>query len=461
MYENKIPRENIQSATDITSFDKANKVSPTFCAAKWYMVTMHLAQGETHSCYHPWTHKIPLEELKTNHSAIHNTEYKKSQRKLMLNGERPKECQYCWNMEDLGHISDRIIRNDERWTKFDIPVHQKMTGDENVYPRHVEVSFSTTCNLRCSYCNPNVSSKWLEEVQRYGGYNTSTQFNNFALKGQPLPYIKESEYNPYTEAFWKYLPEMYPHLYVLRVTGGEPLLSKHTFKLLDYVKENKNDNLEVVINSNLCVEDVLIDRMLDKAVEITNAKVIKNFKMFLSIDATGKQAEYGRDGLDWNQFKNNVYKYLNTVPNCRIGFTVTFNVFSVPDFPNLIKFFHELRKEFHPQKKIVTYDNPYLRYPPHQCVNILPDHFESYLIETEEYMEQYKNEKDGFTQLEIDKVKRLRAFMKHKDSIEPGKLDVYRKDFAIFVDEHDRRRNTNFLEAFPEYKDFYEMCKKL
>jgi len=49
-YESKIPRENIAAATNIQSYDTAQQVSPTFCAAKWYMVTMHLAQGETHSC---------------------------------------------------------------------------------------------------------------------------------------------------------------------------------------------------------------------------------------------------------------------------------------------------------------------------------------------------------------------------------------------------------------------------
>ena len=78
-----------------------DKVSPTFCLAKWTMTTIHLQQGETHSCYHPWTHKIPLKEIKENPSALHNTKYKKEQRRLMLDGKRPAECQYCWNIEDL------------------------------------------------------------------------------------------------------------------------------------------------------------------------------------------------------------------------------------------------------------------------------------------------------------------------------------------------------------------------
>jgi hypothetical protein len=87
----------------------------------------------------------------------------------------------------------------------------------------------------------------------------------------------------------------------------------------------------------------------------------------------------------------------------------------------------------------------------------LPDHYVSYLKQAEEYMTETLTKPNGFTQLEIDKVKRLQAFMLHKED----NTDTYRKDFAIFVDEHDRRRGTNFLETFPEYKEFYEICKAL
>ena len=60
-----------------------DKVSPTFCLAKWHHVTIYLQTGETHSCYHPAPHKIPLEELKRNPSALHNTQFKKRKRPNM------------------------------------------------------------------------------------------------------------------------------------------------------------------------------------------------------------------------------------------------------------------------------------------------------------------------------------------------------------------------------------------
>ena len=43
-----------------------DNVGKGMCLAKWTQVTMHLHNGTTHSCHHPTTHKVPLEELKTS-----------------------------------------------------------------------------------------------------------------------------------------------------------------------------------------------------------------------------------------------------------------------------------------------------------------------------------------------------------------------------------------------------------
>ncbi len=96
---------------------RLEKVSPTFCLAKWLQVTLHLQHGHTHSCHHPIKHKIPLKELLNNDSALHNTLYKKIMRKQMLQGEAPSECRYCWSMENgkVDSFSDRIVKSSDSW----------------------------------------------------------------------------------------------------------------------------------------------------------------------------------------------------------------------------------------------------------------------------------------------------------------------------------------------------------
>ena len=57
------------------TYNTINSISPSFCVAKWKQVTMHLQNGHTHSCHHPNTHVVPLEEIRRNPTALHNTEF--------------------------------------------------------------------------------------------------------------------------------------------------------------------------------------------------------------------------------------------------------------------------------------------------------------------------------------------------------------------------------------------------
>ena len=60
---------------------------------------------------------------------------------------------------------------------------------EDYNPKYVEVSFSNTCNFKCSYCGPQYSSKWVEEINQFGPYKTSTRFNDIELSFFPLSII--------------------------------------------------------------------------------------------------------------------------------------------------------------------------------------------------------------------------------------------------------------------------------
>ena len=86
-----------------------------------------------------------------------------------------------------------------------------------------------------------------------------------------MPY-KKADHNPYIEAFWKWWPDLYKDLHTFRITGGEPLLSPDTFKVLEYIQENweQNPNLSLAINTNLAVPQKLMDRMIDICEDLVN-----------------------------------------------------------------------------------------------------------------------------------------------------------------------------------------------
>lgn len=461
---------------DLEQFrNKLNKISPTMCFAKWKQVTLHLHNGFTHSCHHPTAHKIPLNELEQDVSALHNTEFKKQQRELMLKGERPKECDYCWRVEDSKDsdnvYSDRVTKSMQGWADKEQEITQAGSG-KNINPSYLEVSFSNSCNFKCSYCSPEVSSTWMEEIKQHGGYPTSTGFNNLdwidQQKKTPIP---EREHNPYVEAFWKWWPDLYPDLHTFRITGGEPLMTRHTFKVLDYVIDNPNPDLELGINTNLVIPNVLLDKLIEKAKRIQGEGCVKEFKIFTSCEAHGSRAEYIRNGLDYNKWLDNCYRVLGEIPDSKLTNMATYNALSVTSFKDFMADFLKLRKEFNtgPERRNpVSFDVSYLRWPPHQTVFVLNREHVKQVEDQVTYMYHNKEHAywpplcgNGFYEYEINRMQRIHSVF--KANFYKGKQEeiTNRQDFAKFVDEHDRRRGTDFRKTFPELEDFYIECKSL
>lgn len=470
-----------------------NSTGCGFCLAKWTQVTMHLGIGLTHSCHHPKPHKIPLDELKNNPSALHNTDYKKQVRKQMLNGERPNECDYCWRIEDnTENYSDRVFKSLDGYSITDHDDISRMTGDEDVYPRYVEVSFNNTCNFKCSYCGPAFSSKWAEEIKEYGKYNLTSQgYNHINLDEIP---IKEREDNPYIDAFWKWFPDAIPQMHTFRITGGEPLLSKHTFKVIDYLIENPQPNLEFAINTNGCPPDKLWKQFISLLKLMEKKKSVKKITVFISAESTGEQAEYSRYGMKWDLFTKNVTELLEETNYTKISFMSAFNVLSLPTFYNFLEYILKLKRQYNKNfghavknKKIsindrkfialhnrVSVDIPYIRYPDFLDIKIIDkDMLEAYLVPCLNLMTKNTNDYNmnkgkGFDKFEVDKFERIiadcrsrlqRVFDNDTDLIE--EINISKKRFAEFIDEYDTRRFLKFLEVFPEFKEFYRECKNV
>ena len=282
-----------------------NEISPTFCLAKWHHTTIYLQTGETHSCYHPAPHPIPLEEIANDPSALHNTTQKISERAEMIAGDKPRGCQYCWNIEALGedYISDRKERNASIYTEERFNAI-KLDPLAPVNPQYIEISFGNECNFKCGYCHPKHSSSYYKEIKDFGPYTTVRHHRN------DINWFKiyEEETNPYVEAWWRWWPEVRKTLTILRITGGEPLLQQSTWKLLDDLEVNPLPNLELNINTNFGVKPILVERLVEKVNKLLANNCIRDFKIFTSVDTWGKPAECIRTDLDIITYIININK---------------------------------------------------------------------------------------------------------------------------------------------------------
>jgi organic radical activating enzyme len=139
--------------------------------------------------------------------------------------------------------------------------------------------------------------------------------------------ISRKEVNPYVEAFWKWWPELKTKLTHFRITGGEPLLSKNTWRIIDDLIENPQPNLDFAINTNMCVPDELIARLVDSIAALKGK--VRQVTIYTSTEGDGVEQEFVRDGMDMQVFWKNVELLLEKCPDIRFVYMTTVNVFSL------------------------------------------------------------------------------------------------------------------------------------
>lgn len=443
--------------------DKLNAVSQSFCLAKWLQATIHLHRGLTHSCHHPKAHVVPLEELAENVSALHNTKEKIQQRSEMVRGIRPSGCAYCWAIEEIGNdqISDRVLKSQEEWSMPYLEEVLKNPLSNTVLPKYLEISFSRACNFRCTYCSPAFSTRWLQDVLQNGQYPEREHESGSLMLDEPY----QEETNPYIHAFWKWWPELKNTLHTFRITGGEPLLSPNTYKLLDLLDKDPAPNLSFSINSNLGVPSEKVERLITGVRKLLDHKKAKKFDLFTSIEAWDKKAEYIRFGLDTELYWKNLEAVLVGLPTVTVTIMCTFNNLSVTSFKQFLERVLELREKHHkkgvrPSPLLV--DISYLQNPTFQTIQILPENYREQLEEIVAFVSENRAEKRGnvwgFYQFEEIKIRRCLEWM--SQNLDDRRLREQRAKFYRYYSEYDRRRNTNFAKTFPEMVDFWELCER-
>lgn len=512
--------EYFQKAEEVR--EVLNSHSPTLCMAKWLQVSLNLTNGTTQSCYHPPPHPIPIQELKIDVSALHNTNFKKQERKQMLEGKRPDGCAYCWRVEDAGqgnHLSDRHYKSAESWARPHVDKIVQKNFDNNITPTYIEVNFNRACNFKCMYCSPHLSTTWEEEVKKFGPYKIGRFIHNdlgFLEKDGFMPIDAGTKENPYLKAFWEWWPNIYYNLRMFRMTGGEPLMDKNTFRVLEYVKQNPHPELEVSITSNMCPPDPrLFDKFLSAVKDLENLKLLnknpllhsefdkdfqfidksfKHFWLYISLDSTDKHAEYIRNGLDYEILISNVKRFLTETKFTNISFINTFNILSIPNLKKFLQLILELRREFGgriQQDKFLTFevnkfelqhklipkkyklrksqrihfDIPLLDYPnwfdPKSATSDMIKSIEDSIefMKQNEQTDNYLETFEGFKPHEILKLKRNLEVI--KQGLPPEQLLKNKIQFYNFVNEYDKRKEKQFLDIFPTLKNYYKDCKRL
>jgi len=332
-------------------------------------------------------------------------------RKDFLNGEKPKSCYSCWTAEDAGIDSkrQRALRD------FPNALEEAIEKKENIKPKAMDLKLGNVCNNKCRICNSFASSLWVPEEKKRDGSN-----NLFWDRMRTVGRWPETN-----EAFWEDFEELSDDLEVLEFYGGEPLLIKRHYDILqDLVDSGRSKDIKLLYNTNGSIYP-------ERGLELWPH--FKQVMLSWSFDGVGKQFEYIRHPAKWDEVQNNLQKVLDkNIPNIFIDICYTVGIFNIMYMEEIL----EWRDNF--KADLPIYFN-HVYTPDHFSCKVLPPEVKDAIVE------HYKGNNHPDI---VSSVKYCTDVNYDLD-----KLNMFYSQVK-FSDEF---RGESFAKTFPE---FYELLKK-
>lgn len=423
--------------TEIKS--KLDKRGKFFCPAKWEESHLYLDHGTTSSCHHPIPHPIPLDELKTNVFALHNTSQKLDVQRQMLNNEIPKECIMCSHLEAKGIRSDRFIKG-YLWEKSIDSLQVSKTH----IPKLIHIAFDNLCNLNCSYCDSGRSSSWASILHKTGSFKLKSDKRNLYNAIHIKPNSTKPEFLEAWNAWWDIIKN---DIETLKFSGGEPLLSPNFWNFVEKFRDNKNLNLNVEFNSNLIVQEKYLEKISEYA------PFVKELFLTASIDCKGEMAEFARGGFNYEVFIRNIHKWAKESPdNCYFSLQSTINVFNIWNITDFFDLHLEL-KQMYPNK-IRRFYSGLVKTPEFQNILVLPKFLRDIIYEKIKIW--HNNNIEKFEENEKILInKSFEYLINEQDDNNKEKKEIYKNDLRKFIINYEPFAKHKFEDIYPiEFVDW-------
>jgi hypothetical protein len=409
-----------------------NKIFPiktaTACSSKWAWSTIWLTSGRSSSCHR--VDSVPLDP--NNFSNFHNLPKKIKDRELMLEGKWPTGgCEYCQKIEQAGGWSDRQHNNDIGG--YVPPELDTNPAAVYVTPKIVEIFAQNTCNLACIYCSGELSSKIAHENNVYGHqYGDKYSITQYAPQS-----TKANEF--YFNKFIEWLAENIQTLSRLHLLGGETFIQHELMNsVFDIIERNPNPNLQLNIFSNFNAPEKYWNEYIGRIKDYCQAGNIGRFDLTCSIDCWGPEQEYVRSGLNldrlekylaWASEQSEDWLYLNI--------NQTVSAMTIKTMPELIEKLNYYSQHRHIGHYFMLVDGDKFQHP----------EIYDYSMWANDFDRIFKTMRDVTID---DKEARIRMEGIQKRLLNTCKQnDKKIAQLHSYLDELDRRRNTNWRSLFP------------
>jgi hypothetical protein len=224
-------------------------------------------------------------------------------------------------------------------------------------------------------------------------------------------------------------------------------MSGYTWRLIDWFQENRGKSkTRLAINSNLGFTQDKLERLLDATQGI-------ELDLYTSNESIGRHAIYIRDGLDWDQWGDNVTYLLDSGKLRSLHIMCTINALCLLSLSEFLWMIVQLKKKY--GKDAINFSLNILRFPSLQSVLVLP------LTIREQYADELAfaygiMADDVFChEFELNQLSRLIEYLREPEQ-DPQTLQVLQRDFKNFYEQYDQRRGKDFKYTFPQLADWYD-----
>lgn len=399
----------------------------TACQSKWTWSTIYLNQLSTASC-----HRVnPIKFSLDNFDNFHNIPKKISDRQLMLEGKWPTGgCEYCQEIEAAGGWSDRQHNLEIRG--LTPPELEIDSTQVHVTPRLVEIFAQNTCNLSCTYCNGHLSSRIEQENKKFGAFNK----NGVEIPVITVPTTATQEY---FERFFTWLEKNISVLRRLHLLGGETFIQHELMsRVLDIIEANPNRDLEFCVFSNLNSPKKYWDLYINRIKDLQQRGHIRVFDLTASIDCWGAESEYARSGLDLSKFEEYFAWAADQSEWLRLNVNQTVTVLTMRTMADLIDKVNYYSKNKHIGHYFQFYTGPQMfQHPKIYAYDFWAKDFENI------FKAMPKN-----TPAQLEAIPRMQGMQSLLMQSKQHNFEAIKK-MQVYLDELDRRRNTNWRSIFP------------
>jgi len=288
------------------------KNSKSFCMLP-YMHIYGSAGGDMVPCCE--AQEIPLNNPGESAIESWNNDNYKELRRALANDERPERCAVCWHNEDSGIVSNRQQWEHDNWNTFADKISVNDDYSVNNPPYWVELKVSNFCNLKCIMCSTHSSYKRVADLDILKKYQADGYETRLLRPTDLFASLNE----------W---PELWDHVHTLQFTGGEPIINKEHYDLLEGIPAEAKKRIRLRYASNLSY----IKFKKYDLIKIWNE--FKHVNIKVSMDGIGDVYNYIRQDGDWDTVYANMMA-LNNEPGIDVAAGITVqahNIYQMPEF---------------------------------------------------------------------------------------------------------------------------------